>query len=103
MPAGEKDWGAKREDASPVELHETYYEPHSRINHSVARSGQHRVHMDQAFLPGDVWRGHLTSCHQTALHARRRFRYVAVERGRRAPRAPRARGKTRAGLASTTA
>ena len=87
MPAGEKDWGKKREDASHVELHETYYEPHSRINHSVARSGQHRVHMDQAFLPGDVWRGHLTSCHQTALHARRRFRYVAVERGRRAPRA----------------
>ena len=79
MLAGEKDWGKKREDASHVELHETYYEPHSRINHSVARSGQHRVHMDQAFLPGDVWRGHLTSCHQTALHARRRFRYVAVE------------------------
>lgn len=37
-------------------------------------------HRRQATSVGDVWRGTLTSCHQTEYHTKRRYRYFPVER-----------------------
>ena len=39
----------------------------------------HAIASDRAFLAGDVWRGTLTSCHQTQYHTKRRYRYFPVE------------------------